>query len=835
MDLTEYGSAWIWHPDWIDNRPDAAGGFLYFRKTLSISDVPSRPVYINLTADTRYKLYINKRLVHSGPVKGDENRWFYDTIDIRPFLQQGQNQVVIHVLRFFYATTYATSFPRMPIGGLYVRTIDPASEAQLNGDDTWETAVDVSALLRSDEPFDLFLHIFEQVDRRNDVHLSWTSAKGLDIQEDWGVMLPWRLCARMIPPMNLEDVQFNAVNNVQRPIGQAEWESLLLRRSCAANPTQSLRLPSGSKHHVELAVENHTTAFLTLRFASEEASAGSKLSITYSECYEDDPVVVPFARRKGDRTDKSKKIVGPSDSYILGGLATSLDLHPMAPEEEVYQPFHYRTFRYLAIDIEVPEDAEVHVKGVEVVGYGYPLAPKASFDTGDDWVSKLWSVSLRTLQNCMHDCYEDCPFYEQMQYPMDTRSSALFTYLSSGDDRLARQAIVQLHDSFVPSVGLTSSRSVSSVMQRQFIPAFSLYWICMVVDHFEHHADAAFARRFLGVSDAIIETFSSRIDAELGLVRAFNNALWEYTDWTTRWAPQGIPTALRRTGVSTYTNCLFVFALKKLAWLCDKVGRGAESRRYEDAAGTIVRAVRAHCFDGEFFTDGLALELVPAEEFSQHSQVWAVLAGVATGELAVTILERSLAQVDTSAPQDVAPEAISARRLFTPTSISFSFYTLRALAAAGDEVYNKNFHSFWSIWREQIAQNLTTWAEDAVSVRSDCHAWGSAPIHEFLVEVAGIRPAQPGWSVVMFKPRLSLSPRLKASIPVRTSKTTAILEVSWERTSKGRKEEAYVVNLRCSFREASAASFLPVMVCLPGREPHTIEVHSSKTLTIKLP
>ncbi len=57
---------------------------------------------------------------------------------------------------------------------------------------------------------------------------------------------------------------------------------------------------------------------------------------------------------------------------------------------------------------------------------GYPLEVKTAVETSDPSLSAIWDISLRTLRHCMHETYMDCPFYEQLQYTMDTRSEILY-------------------------------------------------------------------------------------------------------------------------------------------------------------------------------------------------------------------------------------------------------------------------------------------------------------------------------------------------------------------------------------------------------------------------
>jgi hypothetical protein len=190
----------------------------------------------------------------------------------------------------------------------------------------------------------------------------------------------------------------------------------------------------------------------------------STLQITYSECYEDEPKYIPYIRNKGDRTDATKKLYGPQDKYVFAGKARADDARSLAHDKdanalEIISPFHFRTLRFIALDIDVVADSDLVIKGIELSEIHYPLDVLGSSKVSEsDPLARsyhiLWNNSVRTLVNCMHDCYEDCPFYEQLQYAMDVRSSCLFTYAISGDDQMARQAIIQLHNLYRPAVGL---------------------------------------------------------------------------------------------------------------------------------------------------------------------------------------------------------------------------------------------------------------------------------------------------------------------------------------------------------------------------------------------
>lgn len=132
--------------------------------------------------------------------------------------------------------------------------------------------------------------------------------------------------------------------------------------------------------------------------------------------------------------------------------------------------------------------------------------------------------------------------------------------------------------------------------------------------------------------------------------------------------------------------------------------------------------------------------------YSQHAQVFAVLCGAATGDHAREILLSSFSFIDRPSKAE-----------FAKCSYVFMHYAFRAFAKSGGSAYDTLWPVVWDPWRAMLKNNLTTWEEDTFSQRSDCHSWGSVAIYEYLIEVAGVHPAAPGWQAILFSPRLALS------------------------------------------------------------------------------
>lgn len=128
----------MWVPEWADSsNENTAGRIVDFWRILDITSRVTDAV-IHFSADTRYKLFINDRLVSVGPTRGSTQLWYYDTLNITPYLKQGRNKVQFLVLRYFAAVRGAmpfarTAFPGFTVTGLVRMTEHSIDMASLTG------------------------------------------------------------------------------------------------------------------------------------------------------------------------------------------------------------------------------------------------------------------------------------------------------------------------------------------------------------------------------------------------------------------------------------------------------------------------------------------------------------------------------------------------------------------------------------------------------------------------------------------------------------------------------------------------------------------------------
>src|SRR4051812_32126496 len=66
----QWTASWITHP----TAPGKDYGVFHFRRTFELSDKPQSFI-VHVTADNRYRLFVNGKAVGIGPARGDKMHW----------------------------------------------------------------------------------------------------------------------------------------------------------------------------------------------------------------------------------------------------------------------------------------------------------------------------------------------------------------------------------------------------------------------------------------------------------------------------------------------------------------------------------------------------------------------------------------------------------------------------------------------------------------------------------------------------------------------------------------------------------------------------------------
>lgn len=620
---------------------------------------------------------------------------------------------------------------------------------------TWKSLADDATQLVPDEAWDYrlgppFLRLNENVDGRIlqqdwvtesfDDSL-WPAAVCATPQRKMSPMLdPWRLVPRNIPVLPEIPCRFDGAVANSDVVSIQSWEGLLSGASTVV-------IPGNSSQWVEVETSTLTTGFLDLMVACDDDNkTPAKITILYSECYENS-MEEGKPRSKGNRTDV--------ENGLLYGMADTYVLHKGINH---YSPFWFRTFRYIRLTIDTSGcSSPVTLSSFTYRSTHYPLDIRTTIQTSDPQTKGLWDISVNTLRNCMHETYEDCPFYEQNQFAMDTRSMILFTYILSRDDRLARKAIQEFY----------ASRRADGLIETHFpcpgrannIPTFSLFWTLMVYDHMVHFGDETLVRKYLGAIDDVLNFFHQRIDSKTGLVGRFDSDCWAFVDWADGWFTPGVgffglavPPAYYKTGSATFHTLLYAYVLGMVSELCLFLGRRDTAQEYLNRRDALVQAVKTHCFDVEtgFILDGPGA----VGQLSQHCQVFAVLSGCVGGNEAKSLMRRTVLQREEFG--------------LTKASLAMGFYVFRAVSQA--DVYEDCWRTLIQPWEKMIANNMTTWAESESMMRSDCHGWSATPLWEIVTEILGVESRSEAYLERVVRQRDEAGPTQKAiHIAARTA------------------------------------------------------------------
>jgi hypothetical protein len=653
-------------------------------------------------------------MVGLGPARSEIDHWIFESYDIANKLLPGENILAAKVWNYAGLKPWA----RQSVKTGFILQGNSEIEAKVNTGHRWKVYLnpayqfeghDMDFFPRTTgvgpcERFDASRHPWgwKSLDFDDGAWLAASEiGKGRPVKANPGKYL-WSLEPRKIPALSYSAER---LKKVIRAKGIEVDENFVKGNS-------ELTIPAQSKVEILLDREELTTAYPRLRVSG---GAGSKVQIIYNEAlYNDQDRKVERYKTEG------LKLIGYYDHFFPdGGM------------KRTYEPLWLRTYRFMQLNIETGDEPLV-IHDLTAFKSTYPFTLKASFASSDPVLEEIFQAGWRTALLSAHETYEDCPYYEQLQYFGDLNMSNPITVLLSGDTRLVKNAIRQGEHS--RKSGHLTTCAYPTSESGKIIPFFSIAWIGMLDNYWQYEGDTAFVEQFLPSVEAILSWYEDKLNAQKMLGPM---PYWNFTDCTPAWpwAPEKgsiCEPAGTYTGNSSILSLQYVYGLQLAEKLFSELGRGQKALKYKKLANHIKNTCYQLCWDEE---KQYLADTPSKSNYSQHANVFAALTGVFPEGLNQEILRR-----------------LYKDSTLTQMSLQFQAYFHKALVKYG---LGNEYLDYLDTWRQLIDWGFTTFPEyPKLNARSDCHPWNAYPAYELLTIVCGIQPSSPGFSSVNIKPHL---------------------------------------------------------------------------------
>lgn len=709
--ITDFWKAfWIAHP----TGPLDSYAVYHFRNNFNLETKPDSFI-VHVSADNRYKLFVNGTPVGVGPARGDLRFWFFESYDIAPYLVKGKNVIA--------AVIWNLNFADRPVAQISYKSAfimqgnSPLEEIINTNADTWKVFQNkgyypqrvnmtpnlgaCDSLVANDHPWNWEKLKFDDTAWAKPKILSEGKLGGIT-SNNIHIIGHINLTPRIIPMPEEVKERFEKIRRTTGIIAPASFN---------LEGGKPLTIPANS--NVKLLLDNGQ---LTLAYPKLYVSGGklSKIKVVYAEALFDKD------GNKGNRNNvEDKEITGYYDVFM-----------PDGGNKRNFIPLWIRTYRYVQLEITTNDDP-LTIDDYFGISTTYPFKENAKFDSSDPSLKKIWDIGWRTERLCALETFMDCPYYEQNQFIGDIRIQSLVSLYVSGDDRLMRNALNQVDQSRTID-GLTDSRYPSNSPLK--IPTFSLLWVAMVHDYHLHRDDSVYVRSFLPGIENVLTWFEKFYDTESGMLKKVKH--WNFVDWA-----DGLNDNYKRD-VTPIVSLHYIYALDRASELFRYYGKIADAEEYKSTADKMRVAIMQSCFNT---AKGLMSDELDKKNYSQHTNILAVLTN--------TIPENM--------QKKVMHKVVSDQSL-TQCTIYFKFYLVQALQKTGlGDLYLDNLYP----WKKMIDDGLTTFAETEVNTRSDCHAWSASPSYDILATVCGIRPDDIGFKSVKIQPNLGTLNKISAKMP----------------------------------------------------------------------
>ncbi len=461
----DWKAKWIWDKENLTEK----NVWMCFTKKVSLERKPEELI-ADISADSKYWLYINgETVVFEGSVKRgpDKNSGYYDSIDIAPYLKEGENSIC--ALVWFWDNETSYSYCSSGQGGFIFEAIGDG--VTIISDKSWKVKRNSAYVDSSLYPpnyrlpeysiyFDARKEIGDWINEAYDIS-SWKNATEYAVGGEgaYGKLYP-----RGIP--FLKDYGLKNYENSK------DYENYTVKKLF------------GEKITVDIPYNAQLTPYFKII-----APAGKKIRIT-------------------------------TENTLIGAVSTTYITKEGEQEFEALGWFNGEHITY-----KIPKGVTVVSLMYRETGYDSSFC--GNFKCDDEFLNSLWQKSLRTLYVTMRDNFMDCPDRERAQWWGDVTSEMIMTmYSMDSNSYLLYQKGVEAMLSHVDDTKVL--QTVVPISGDYFeLPVQQLAGIVGFLTYYEYTGDKAFIEK---VYDATLDYLKLWEIGENNLV-VHRGGSWDWADW----------------------------------------------------------------------------------------------------------------------------------------------------------------------------------------------------------------------------------------------------------------------------------------------------------------
>ena len=682
---------WIVAPDAMNNHKDS-----YFEYTAVFELESTENVNCYVSAYSDYALYINGKFVDAGIFDGYEDYQVYDTLDLSSFVRKGINTLYLGE----YSMGANTSTVRDQNPGVIFSLFEGEKEVLVSSTNV-KGRRNVH-YLKNEELISGQLGFNFEYD---------ANAKELPLTDTILANKEKKLFPRPVKKL------INDSKVTGELISQGiykEYDGFLSKAE------RIFRAYLSHKIKEELIKENEDKKYYDVRnedcdgvylLYSTEGEACGFLNIEI-EVDNETEILVGFGEHLEDLRVRSK----------MGGRNFAFKYIAKPGKNKFMHPYSRLGLKFLQVHIK----AKNAVLGdIGIIKTDYPLSDY-KIDFNDKLRSRIWDVSVKTLKNCMHEHYEDCPWREQALYAMDSRVQILCGYYAFKEYQFPRASLSLMLKSLRPD-GLLELCPPGIVNVN--IPAFTAVYIREVYEYYKYSGDKDFLYEVFDGLKTIVKSFTDRID-ETGLIPLLTDGpYWNFYEWVDGLDDLGGLSDKRRLEGKIYDSPINAFvsdALYCLSEIC-KVISPDEAEGYLEIKAKLNEALHRNFLHKE--TNLYLTKTTHTEPMHNLSNALMLFCGAVPEENKVYLREKIMEEK------------------LLPTTLSMYIYVFDALMEDEkniDWILNK----IDDVWGNMVFRGVDTFLEVDTGAAafsnagSLCHGWSAVPVYVYAKYLAdkGLKP-----------------------------------------------------------------------------------------------